>query len=501
GVYNAYSTGRGSVTLSGKVDIEPQGNRNNLIISEIPYLINKTTLIESIAKLIRDGILKDVRDLRDESDRKGMRIVLELRKDAQPTMIKNILFKRTSLLVSINIINLVLTNDGKQPKILTLKEIIQEFINFRLEIIYKRTEFDLKKAEDRLHRIEGLLIAINDIDNVIQLIKSSKDTEEAKNKLISTYQLSEIQVEAILSMTLSKLTNLEKQKLIDEQKELKNKIEELKKILESKQLRLNIIKEELTTLSKNYGDERKTQIVEEDVVRKIEKMDLIKKEPTIVILTKNQYIKRISLEEYRTQKRGGRGKKGMSIGEEDFIVDLFVCSTHDTILFFTINGRVYSIKTFEIPLQNRTAKGKPIVNLLQLKKEEQIADMIPINNFNTSEMLILCTKKGIVKKSPLKLFSKIKKSGIRAQTIRVDDKLVSVKKLLHELQDIFIATKMGYAIKFEESELRELGRTSIGVKGADLREGDEVIDALLVTDEDVVLTFTLNGYGQKAKIG
>ena len=501
GAYNAYSTGRGSVILSGKVDTEPQGNRNNLIISEIPYLVNKTSLIESIAKLIRDGALKDVRDLRDESDRNGMRIVLELKKDAQPIMIKNVLFKRTSLRVSINIINLVLTNDGKQPKILTLKDIIQEFINFRLEIIYKRTEFDLKKAEDRLHRIEGLLIAINDIDNVIQLIKSSKDSEEAKNKLISSYQLSDIQVEAILSMTLSKLTNLEQQKLIEEQKELKNKIEELKKILEDKQLRLNIIKEELTTLSKNYGDERRTKIVEEDVVRKIEKMDLIKKEPTIVILTKNQYIKRISLEEYRTQKRGGRGKKGMSIGEEDFIVDLFVCSTHDTILFFTTNGRVYSIKTFEIPLQNRTAKGKPIVNLLLLQKEEQIADMIPINNFNTSEMLILNTKKGIVKKCPLKLFSKIKKSGIRAQTIRIDDKLVSVKKLSHELQNIFIATKMGYAIKFEESELRELGRTSIGVKGVDLREGDEVIDALIVTDEDVVLTFTLNGYGQKAKIG
>jgi len=392
-----------------------------------------------------------------------------------------------------------LVNKGKQPKILTLKELIQEYIAHRLNIIVKRTEFKLKKAQERIHKVEGLLIALDNIDDVIKIIKSSKDADEAKTKLINAYEFSEIQVKAILSMPLSRLTNLEQQKLIDEKKELNETIKDLKEILDKKELRLDIIKNELTELIKKYGDERRTQIIEleDQEGNNIQSKDLVKKEPTIVVLTKNHYIKRMSLEEYRSQKRGGRGKKGMSVRDEDFIAELFVCSTHDTILVFTSKGRVYSMKAFEAPLQKRTTKGKPIINLLALQEEEEISAMIPINNFNTNEMLIMTTKKGIIKKCTLSLFSKIQKTGVRAQKIKKDDKLVSVKKFSNELQDIFIATKLGYAIRFDESELRELGRNTMGVKGANLREDDEVIDSLLVTDDNVILTITQNGHGQR----
>jgi len=501
GIYNAYSTGQGSIPVYGRVEVEQKGQKFNLIITEIPYLLNKTALLESIANLIKDGVLKDVRDLRDESDRKGMRIVLELKKDAQPAIIKNVLFKRTRLLTKFNVINLVLINDGKQPKILTLRELIQEYINHRLTIIVRRTEFDLNKAQNRLHIVEGLLIALNDIDNIIAIIKSAKDTEEAKIKLIDAYNFSEIQVKAILSMPLSRLTNLEQQKLVDEQKDLKKKIKELENILKNKSVRLSIIKDELNELIKKYGDPRKTEILEtQKLDTDIEKKDLVKKEPAIVLLTKNHYIKRMLPEQYRAQARGGRGKKGMTIGDEDFIQDLFVGSTHDTILFFTNKGRVYTKKCFEIPLQQRTAKGKPIVNFLPLKANEDISEMIPIHNFDTNEMLIMVTKNGIVKKTRLNQFSKVLKTGIRAQKIREDDQLVSVKKLSNELQDIFLATKQGYAIRFDETELRELGRNTMGVKGADLRKNDEIIGCLLVTDEEDIITLTRNGKAQRTYI-
>ena len=502
GIYNAYHTGNGTINVSGKIETETKGNKTSLIITEIPYLVNKTDLIESIAKLVKDGVLKDVRDLRDESDRKGMRIVLDLTKSAQPVIVKNILFKRTRFFTTFNITNLVLINNGKQPKILNLKEIINEYIEHRLIIISKRTDYLLKKAQERLHRVEGLLIALNDIDNVVNLIKSSKDTNEAKEKLKTSHELSDEQVQAILSMPLSRLTNLEQQKLVDEQKLLKSSIAEYNRILKQKKLRLNLIKNDLTELIKKYGDERKTDIkmVEHHEIKEIEKKDLIKKETTIVIFTKNQYIKRISLEEYQAQRRGGRGKRGMTVREEDFITDLFVCTTHDTILIFTSKGRVYSIRCFDIPLQKRTARGKPIINFIALQSGENISAMIPINNFNTNEMLIMTTKKGIIKKTPLKLFSKFRSTGVRAQRIRPDDELISVKRLSNELQDIFIATKLGYAVRFDESELRELGRNSMGVKGAELRETDEVVDTLLVSDDDIILTLTQNAFGQRTYV-
>jgi len=499
GIYNAYSIGTGSLTLRGTVELETKGNKNSLIITEIPYLVNKTTLVESIARLIKDGVLKDIRDLRDESDRKGMRVVIDLTKNAQPVIIKNILYKRTRLQNNISINNLVLINGGKQPKILNLKEIIDEYIEHRLIIITKRIQFYLKKAKARLHRVEGLLIALNNIDEVVKIIKSASDINDAKAKLKVAFKLSDIQVQAILSMPLSRLTNLEQQKLVNEAKTLNENIKEYDKILESKKIRLDIIKQELTDLSKKYGDKRKTriEIIQEKDLKEIKRQDLVKNVPTIIIFTKNQYIKRISVEEYQAQRRGGRGKKGMTVREEDIIDDLFVCYTHDTILIFTSKGRVYSLKCFEILLQKRTARGKPIINLIPLQAEERISEMIPIHNFDTNEMLIMTTKNGIIKKSPLKLFSKFKSTGVRAQRIRPDDELISVKRLSNTLQDIFIATKLGYAVRFDESELRELGRTSMGVKGAELREGDEVIDSLLVNDDNIILTLTEKGYGQR----
>ncbi|MFX1469037.1 MAG: DNA gyrase subunit A [Promethearchaeota archaeon] len=502
GIYNAYTTGNGAINLSGRIETETKAKKISLVITEIPYLINKTDLIESIAKLIKDGVLKDVRDLRDESDRKGMRIVLDLSQNAQPVIIKNILFKRTRLLTTFNITNLVLVNEGRQPKILNLKEIINEYIEHRLIIIYKRTEYLLNKAKDRLHRVEGLLIALNDIDRVINIIKNSKDSNEAKIKLIEAYTLSDIQVQSILSMPLSRLTSLEHEKLVEEKKSLQAEIKEYNKILKEKSVRLNLIKNDLAELIKKYGDKRKTEIkmVEHHEIKEIEKKDLVKKETTIVIFTKNQYIKRISLEEYQAQRRGGRGKKSMTIREEDFITDIFVCSTHDTILIFTSKGRVYSINCYDIPQQKRTARGKPIINFVPLQSGENISAMLPINNFNTNEMLIMTTKNGIIKKTPLKLFSKFRSTGVRAQRVRPDDELISVKRLSDELQDIFIATKLGYAVRFDESELRELGRNSMGVKGAELRENDEVIDCLLVSNDDIILTLTQNAYGQRTYV-
>jgi DNA gyrase subunit A len=499
GIYNAYATGSGTIDIHGKIETEIKGDNSSLIITEIPYLLNKTSLIESIAKLIKNEVLKDVKDLRDESDRSGMRIVLDLTKNAQPVIIKNILFKRTRLSSSFHVTNLVLISNGKQPKILTLKEIIQKFIEHRIIIIQKRTEFELKKAQERLHKVEGLLIALNDIDNVVNIIKSSKDTNEAKIKLMKSYELSDIQTQSILGMPLSRLTNLEQQKLVDEEKALIEDIKKYNEILANKDAQLNIIKRELKYLIEKYGDKRRTKIdiTASTDLKEIERKDLIKKEPTIVIFTKNQYIKRISVKEYRIQGRGGRGKRGMTVREEDFINDLFVGSTHDTILIFTSKGRVYSLKCFDIPLQKRTARGKPIINLIPLQEGENISEMIPINNFNTNEMLIMTTKKGIIKKVPLKDFSKIRSTGIIAQKIRKDDELVSVRRLSNELQDIFIATKLGYAVRFDESELRELGKYTMGVKGAELRENDEVIDTLLVSDDDIILTLTKNGYGQR----
>jgi len=396
GVTQAFKTGRGRIIVRGNTNVEiEKGGKMSVVITEIPYMVNKTSLIHSIAKLVREKELEDVRDLRDESDQKGMRIVIELTKNGVPDLVKNILFKRTKLQDSFNIINLTLIPKIKddqeylQPKILNLSELISEYLKHRERIVYKRTVYDRDRAKEKLHKIEGLLIALDDIDNVIQIIKSSKDASEASTKLMTNYKLTKIQTDAILSMRLSKLTSLETQKLVDDKKDLTAKIGEFEKIISSEHLRYEIIKKELKELSQKYGDERKTQIFDLSHEKDLQKQDLIKVKSMIVTLTEEQYIKRIPADLWSRQLRGGKGKK---ILKEDILREIFSCSTHDDILFFTSKGRVYSKRCFDIPKQSRTSKGRSIVNFLRLKEDEKIAYQKWLNEKNTIKIFYQYTE-------------------------------------------------------------------------------------------------------------
>jgi len=500
-ILQSYKTGRGKLIVRGKISVETnKKDKTAVVITEIPYLVNKTSLMHSIAKLISNKEMPDIKALRDESDQKGMRIVIELSKDGEPKLVENILYKKTKLQDSFNIINLTLINKGLKPKILNLLELIKEYLNHRERVIYKRSVFNRDEAKKKLHKIEGLLIALDDIDNIIQIIKSSKDTAEANKKLITKYNLTKIQSEAILAMRLSRLTSLERQKLVDDKKNLIIKIKELEEIIADEKIRYKIIKNELIELSKKFGDKRRTQIIDLSHQKEIKRQDLIKIKSNIVILTSNQYIKRLPTEVYQSQLRGGKGKKIMKMDEEDFIQDIFSCVTHDSILFFTSKGRIYSLKCYSLPKQLRTSKGRSIIRLLNLKENEKIAHMIPISKFSEDDKLIFVTKNGLVKKTLLKYFSKISKSGIIAIKIRPDDELITVLKLEDENKDIFIGTKNGYASRFAVKQLKNLGRTAMGVGGIKLRENDEVIGVLLTDEKTKILTLTKKGLGKCSSI-
>jgi len=508
-VTQIYKTGRGKLVVRGKIEVETskKGNKS-LIISEIPYMVNKSTFILSIAKLIQNNELKDVKDLRDESDQEGMRIVIELKINSVPELAKNILFKRTKLQSSFNVINLTLVpkidesgQEHLQPKILNLSELIDEYLKHREQIIYKRTLFDLNKTKAKLHKIEGLLIALADIDNIIKIIKSSKDSSEASKKLTSNYKLTKIQADSILNMRLSRLTSLETQKLIDEKTELVQKIKELEKIKSSERVRFDIIKQELKELSQKFGDERRTQLFDLSHEEELEKKDLIRVESMIVMLTEDQYIKRVPTETWQRQLRGGKGKKIMKSSEEDFLKDIFSCLTHDIILFFTTKGRVYSLECYAIPSHSRTAKGRSILRILNLKENEKIAHMIRISKFSEEDTLVFATKNGLVKRTPLKYFKNIRRGGIIAIKIRENDELISALKLEQTPKDLFIGTKNGYAARFEVKQLKNLGRMAMGVRGIKLRENDEVIGALLTDEKTKLLTLTKKGYGKTSNIG
>lgn len=500
-ILQSYKTGRGKIIIRGKISVETiKKDKTAVVITEIPYLVNKTSLMQSIAKLIRNKVMPDIKVLRDESDQKGMRIVIELSKDGEPKLVENILYNKTKLQDSFNIINLTLINKGLQPKILNLLELIKEYLNHRERVIYKRSVFDRDEAKKKLHKIEGLLIALDDIDRIIQIIKSSKDAAEANKKLITKYNLTKIQSEAILAMRLSRLTSLERQKLVDDKKGLIIKIKELEEIIADEKIRYKIIKNELIELSKKFGDKRRTQIIDLSHQKEITRLDLIKVKSTIVILTSNQYIKRIPTEVYQLQHRGGKGKKIMKMDEEDFIKDIFSCVTHDFILFFTSKGRIYSLRCYNLPKQTRTSKGRSIIRLLNLKENEKIAHMIPISKFSEDDKLIFVSKNGLVKKTLLKYFSKISKSGIIAIKIRPDDELITVLKLEDENKDVFIGTKNGYAARFDVKQLKNLGRTAMGVRGIKLRENDEVIGALLTDEKTKILTLTKKGKGKCSSI-
>jgi DNA gyrase subunit A len=498
GVVEAYHTGRGRIRVRARVKIEEKAkDTQRIIVTEIPYMVNKARLIEKIAHLVKDKKIDGITDLRDESDKVGMRIVIDLRRGILEEVILNQLYKHTAMESTFGMINLALVNG--EPKVLDIKTAITEFLSFREEVIRRRTEFDLKKARHRLHITEGLITAVDHLDDVIKLIRHSQTAEEARNGLIKTYLLSEEQAKAILEMRLQKLTGMELQALRDEEKELEKMIDGLEEILASTERIYEIIKEELTEIKEKYGDERRTEIVEHADDFDIE--DLIPVEEVVVTITNTGYIKRLPCDTYRQQRRGGVGLKGMETKEEDFVVDLFITSSHDYILFFTNKGRVHWLKAWQLPAGGRHAKGKPIINMIpRLEKGETISEMIPIDEFDEDRFLLFGTKKGLVKKTKLSAYSRPRITGIWAIKLRPGDELVDVK-LSDGTNEVMIGTRQGMAVRFSETEVRSTGRYSMGVIGARLKKKDDrVIGMAVVEPESVMLTVTQKGYGKRSKV-
>ena len=497
GIVEAYKTGRGRVVLKAKVNVERQkSGKESIVITEIPYQINKSNLLEKIAFLVRDKVVSGISDLRDESDRDGMRIVVELKREALAEVVLNQLFKHTQMQATFGVIMLALV-DG-QPKVLSLKEMLSLFLEHRHEVITRRTQFELKKAEHKAHILEGLKIALDHIDAVIKLIRASKTVEEAKNGLMKKFKLSEIQAQAILDMRLQRLTGLEREKVEQEYLDVIKLIEKLKGILESKAKRMNIIKGELSKLKKKYGDERRTEIMEEEEGEfTIE--DLIAEEDMVITITHSGYIKRLSVTSYRRQGRGGRGVIGIETKEKDFVEHLFIASTHNYILFFTPKGRCHWIKVHEIPVGGRLAKGKPVVNMLDLGEEEKIAAFVPVREFDDKHFVVMATRDGIIKKTLLSAFSNPRRGGINAMNIPKDDNLIEAK-ITEGTCDIVLATREGQAIRFHEDKVRDMGRAAYGVKGITLAKNDKVIGMVVVKRDATLLSVTENGYGKRTSI-
>ncbi len=496
GITSAYLFGRGRATIRARTDTEEVKDRQKIIVKEIPYMVNKAVLIQQIAQLVREKKIKGISDLRDESDREGMRVVIELKKNENPDVVLNQLYNHTRLQTTYSVILLALV-DG-QPKVLNLKQILQYYIDHRVDVIRRRTQFDLDKAKQRAHILEGLVIALNDIDNAVQLIKQSKSAKIAKEGLIAKYKLTEIQAQAILDMKLQSLTSLEQDKLKQERKDLLALIEELKAILADQKKVLEIIKKELISLKDKYGDKRRTEFIAGDN-RIIQYEDMIKEEDMVVTVTHSGYVKRLPINTYRMQRRGGKGVIAQTTKEEDFIEDIFVANTHSYLLLFTNKGQVHWIKVYEIPEAGRTARGKAIVNLVQLDKDERVATIIPVKKFDQEHYLVMATKKGIVKKTSLVEYSRPRRGGIRAITLEEGDGLVNAI-LTDGNQKIMLATKNGLAIKFDERNARAIGRTSKGVKGITLKKGDAVIDMVVAYDDRALLTVTENGYGKRTPL-
>ncbi len=496
GIIKAYTTGRGTIKIKSKTHIEEIKGKKSIVITEIPYMVNKSSLLEEIATLIREKKIEGITDIRDESDREGIRVVLELKPGTNPDVLLNQLFKHTQLKTSFGIIMLALYNG--QPSVMNLKRILTHYIQHRKEVIERRTKFDLDKAEKRAHILEGLKIALINIDPIVKLIKSSKNVDEARNLLVKKFSLTNDQANAILDMKLQKLTSLEQNKIQKEHEELKKRIKELKEILSEENKIYEIIKKEVIELKEKYGDERRTQIIEEE--EEIDVEDLIPKKNIVIVATKSGYIKRMPLNLYKGQKRGGKGIKGAETKEEDVIEHLFTANTHSTILFFTNKGKVYSLKAYKIPEASRYSKGKAIVNLLKLEKGELINTMIPIEFFDDFHYLIMVTKKGIVKKTKLNAFSNIYSTGIRAIKLLKDDELVQVRLTPGSLKFI-IGTKKGFALKFDECDVRPMGRNATGVRGIKLAKNDEVVGIEVSVERGgYLLAVTEKGYGKKTPI-
>lgn len=492
GINNAYETGRGKITVRAKATIEEEKGKNKIIVTELPYQVNKARLIEHIADLVKDKKIEGISDLRDESDRQGMRMVIELKRDANPNVVLNLLYKHSQMQDTFGVIMIAIVNG--EPKTLNLKEILVHYIDFQKEIIRRRTKFDLDKAEARAHILEGLRIALDHIDEVIKLIRASRNTEAARNGLMETFDLSEKQAQAILDMRLQRLTGLERDKIEEEYAELIKLINYLTEVLANERLVLQIIKDELTEIKNKYNNPRRTVI--EKNYDEFDLEDLIQEEKVAVTITHAGYIKRIPLDAYTSQKRGGKGITGLSTREDDFVENLFITSTHDNIIFFTNMGRAYKLKAYEIPEAGRTARGTNIVNIIPMNARERIQTVLVINEFTSDKFLFFTTKNGIVKRSSLDAFNSIRKTGLNAINLRATDELIGVK-LTDGQQRIVIVTQNGYSITFEESDVRCMGRSASGVKGITLRESDIAVGMEVVDPGSNLLIVSENGFGKK----
>lgn len=496
GIEEAYRTGRGKIRVRAVSNIEPMANgKNRIVVTELPYMVNKARLIEKIFELVKDKKIDGITEIADHSSREGMRICIELRRDVNPNVILNQLYKHTQLQDTFGVIMLALVNN--EPKVMNLLEILNYYLKHQEEVITRRTQYELNKAEERAHILKGLLIALDHIDEVIKIIRGSKTVQIAKQELMSRFELSDAQAQAIVDMRLRALTGLEREKLEKEYAELMQKIGELKAILADRKLLLGVIKEEILIIAEKFGDERRTKIGFDEYDISME--DLIPKQNVVITMTKLGYIKRMTVDTFKSQNRGGKGIKGMQTIDEDYIEELFVTSTHHYIMFFTNTGRVYRLKGYEIPEASRTARGTAIINLLQLMPDEKITAIIPIEEYEDGKYLFMATEKGLVKKTPIRDYANVRKTGLAAITLREDDRLIEVK-ITEEDEDIILATKYGQCIRFHEKDVRATGRISIGVRGMNLSDGDEVIAMQISTQGKELLIVSEKGMGKRTGI-
>ena len=503
GIKDYQETGRGRIVMRARAVIEEKesSSKSQIVINELPYQVNKSKLVSDIADLVRDKKLEGISDLRDESDKDGMRVVIELKRDAIPRVVLNGLFKHTTMQSTFGVIMLALVPDPGTgqlvPKIMPLREVLQHYIGHRHEVVVRRTQFDLDKALEREHILEGLKIAVDNIDAVIKLIRAAEDTPTASEQLQKRFKLSERQAEAILNMRLAKLTGLEIEKLEAELKEVLAFVKELRAILASRPRRMGIIRDELQDVLKRFGDERRSEITSDEGEFTIE--DLIAEEDMVITISHSGYIKRTSVSTYRKQRRGGRGLSGQTLKDEDFIEKLFIGSTHDYILCFTDDGRCFWLKVHEIPQAGRATKGKPIVNLINVQPDTQIQAMVPVREFTDTQFLLFCTKKGTVKKSALSQYSNVRANGIKAIKIEPGDELIDVQ-VTSGTNDIVLATKHGLSVRFHEQDVREMGRDTTGVKGIELKRGDSLVGMVVIKREATILVVTERGLGKCSHI-
>ena len=492
GIKQAYRTGRGKIRVRAVTNIEPMDNgKNRIVVTELPYNVNKARLIEKIAELHKEKKIDGITDLRDETSREGMRVVVELRRDVNPSVVLNLLYKHTQLQDTFGVINLALVNG--EPKVLNLYELLDCYLSHQKDVVIRRTKYDLDKAEARAHIVQGLIIAQDNIDEVISIIRSSQTTAEAKNRLMERFALSDEQSQAIVDMRLKALTGLEREKLEAEYKELMTQIEYLRGILADEKKLLGVIREEILAIAEKYGDDRRTEIGYDEYDMSME--DLIPETNTVITMTKVGYIKRMSTDNFKAQHRGGKGIKGMETIEDDYIVEMLMTTSHHYLMFFTNTGRVYRIKAYEIPEASRTSRGTAIINLIPLQPDEKITAMIPIKEYEDNKYLFMATRNGIVKKTPIQDYENIRKTGLAAINLREDDKLIEVK-VTDNTEDIFLFTKFGQCIRFNESDVRSTGRTTMGVIGMNLAPNDVVIAMQTASMGDSVMIVSSNGLGK-----